>query len=205
MSSSDSDAEFLPLFDWLKKHAGLAFRDDQHRNTVATIRQLMKRAGVDDLTEYQSALRQRPRVLEDLVDQLTISETYFFREHQHFEFVRQQVIPDIRSRKGQAHSIAAWSAGCASGEEAYSLAIVFRQELVSPRATILATDLSTAALEKARQAVFRPWSFRGNASSAMRGYVTESGDQYTLRKDIKDQVRFERLNLAASTYPSTLR
>ena len=201
MSGAENESEFRHLLDWLTKHTGLKFRDDQHRHTMTTIRRLMKTVAVEGFAEFQRSLARNPRLLSDTIDQLTVGETYFFREYQHFEFIRQKVIPDFRARAGHYEPIRAWSAGCATGEEAYSLAIVFTQEHVSSK--ILATDLSTAAIEKARRAVFRPWSFRGQASDAVRPFVTESGDQFTLSQRIAGRVEFQRLNLAANTYPSS--
>ncbi|PAY18439.1 hypothetical protein CKO51_16455 [Rhodopirellula sp. SM50] len=200
MSGAENESEFRDLLDWVTKHTGLKFREDQHRHTMTTLRRLMKMDCVEGFTEFRRRLERNPQLLSDAIDQLTVGETYFFREHQHFEFVRQKVIPDFRTRRGHHEPIRAWSAGCATGEEAYSLAIVFTQEHVS--STILATDLSTAAIEKAQRAVFRPWSFRGQASDAVRPFVTESGDQFTLSQRIKRRVQFQRLNLAANTYPA---
>ncbi|MDV6030434.1 MAG: hypothetical protein F9B45_10070 [Phycisphaera sp. RhM] len=201
MSGAENESEFRNLLDWLTKHTGLKFREDQHRHTMTTLRRLMKMDCVEGFTDFRRRLERSPQLLSDTIDQLTVGETYFFREHQHFEFVRQKVIPDFRVRSGHHQPIRAWSAGCATGEEAYSLAIVFTQEHVS--STILATDLSTAAIEKAQRAVFRPWSFRGQASDAVRPFVTESGDQFTLSQHIKRRVHFQRLNLATNTYPSS--
>ncbi|MCS7470929.1 hypothetical protein NZK35_30105 [Stieleria sp. ICT_E10.1] len=201
MSGAENESEFRHLLDWLTKHTGLKFREDQHRHTMTTIRRLMKTVAVEGFAEFRYGLGRNPQLLSDTIDQLTVGETYFFREHQHFEFVRQKVIPDFRVRSGHHEPIRAWSAGCATGEEAYSLAIVFTQE--HTRSTILATDLSTAAIEKAQRAVFRPWSFRGQASDAVRPFVTESGDHFTLSQRIKRRVQFQRLNLATNTYPSS--
>ncbi|WP_231744364.1 CheR family methyltransferase [Stieleria neptunia] len=161
----------------------------------------MKAVAVEGFAEFQRSLARNPQLLSDTIDQLTVGETYFFREHQHFEFIRQTVIPDFRARSGHHEPIRTWSAGCATGEEAYSLAIVFTQEHAA--STILATDLSTAAIEKAQRAVFRPWSFRGQASDAVRPFVTESEDQFTLSPRITRRVQFQRLNLASNTYPSS--
>lgn len=201
MSSSATDADFLSLLNWLEVRIGLTFRPDQHRNTMTTIRRLMKSQEIDDLQWFQSVLCQRVEVLNDLIDELTVGETYFFREHQHFEFVRRHVLPEARERR-QAKPVRVWSAGCASGEEAYSIAIVCKQQGIAANVDILATDISPAALEKARRGVFRRWSFRGVASEAAKAYVTPIGEENRLRHEIKDHVRFRTLNLASQTYPS---
>ncbi|WP_182870702.1 CheR family methyltransferase [Rhodopirellula sp. JC639] len=202
MDAAEKDPEFRNLLNWLTKHTGIKFREDQLRYTMNTVRQLMKRAGVDRYAEFRLSLAKHSNLLSDCIDQLTVGETYFFREPRHFEFIRHRVLPELRLRRGPLEPIRAWSAGCASGEEAYSLAIVFTQEHVSPASTILATDLSNTALEKARRAEFRPWSFRGQASDVVRSFASVSGDHYRLNERITRRVRFQRLNLAANTYPS---
>src|SRR5262249_22024112 len=97
---------------------GLAFPPNRRESAEAAIRRAMARAGVSDLARYGDLLQQE-ETLDDLIAQLTVGETYFFREPAQFEFIRREVLPEIRKRLGLGHVLRAWSAGCASGEEAY--------------------------------------------------------------------------------------
>jgi chemotaxis protein methyltransferase CheR len=94
------------------------------------------------------------------------------------------------------------AAGCASGEEAYSLAILLEQERLAQRATILATDISGAVLAAARRASYNSWSLRGNSIDAMAQYFHRRNDRFLLRDSFRHQVTFRSLNLAVDNYPS---
>ena len=88
-------------------------------------------------------------LLDDLLVELTVGETYFYREPGQFEFLRREVLPGLR---GSGEPVRAWSAGCASGEEAYTLAMLFADEGLGDRAHVLATDICREALARARRA-----------------------------------------------------
>jgi chemotaxis protein methyltransferase CheR len=137
-------------------------------------------------------------LLDDLVGELTVGETYFFRDPARFDFIRQTVLPELRSRPGRA--VRAWSAGCATGEEAYSLAMLFEQEGLRDCYWLLATDLSRPALERARQARYTRWSLRGRTTALP--YLTQQGELYVVDERVRRQVIFEQLNLAGDSYPS---
>jgi chemotaxis protein methyltransferase CheR len=135
------------------------------------------------------------------VSELTIGETYFFREPAQFRFVRQTILPEIGRRSGPDHLYRAWSAGCASGEEAYSLAMVFAEEGLAERVFLLATDVSAAALAKARRAAYGPWSLRGEGADAALPHLDRRGEEFVVKESIRRRVVFEPLNLALDVYP----
>jgi len=89
----------------------------------------------------------------------------------------------------------AWSAGCSTGEEAYSLAIVFEEASVGALCSIVGTDLSASALEHARRGVYRPWSLRGTGADLARPYLREEQGHWVLDPRIKERVEFRRMNL----------
>ena len=133
-----------------------------------------------------------------------MGETYFFRDAGQFDFIQHTVIPDLQRRRGlvdgPAPPLRFWSAGCATGEEPYSLAIVL--SLLGLRACeILATDISRAALAKARRGVFGAWSLRGN-QACLAGFLRPEGKHYVLSEQIRGMVTFQYLNLAAAHYPA---
>src|SRR4051812_1125694 len=155
----------------------------------------MSRAGSADAVRYHELIAADPAALDDLIVELTVGETYFLREPGQFEFIRREVLPEVRRRKGADAVIRAWSAGCASGEEAYSLAILFEQEGLASQTHILATDISRAALAKARQSVYSSWSLRGEGARIAEGYLSPRGDRFVLDERIRRRVSFEYLNL----------
>ena len=198
-----SDPAYEAVADLLVQRTGLLFGPARRQGAEAGIRRAMGRARIGDPRRYLELLAADAAALDDLVVELTIGETYFFREPAQFAFLRRVVLPDLVQRFGPSASVRAWSAGCASGEEAYSLAIVLMEEGTGPQTHLLATDISRASLAKARRAVFGAWSMRGEGAAAARPYLFPDGDNRFLLDDrIRRRVHFEYLNLALDHYPS---
>jgi chemotaxis protein methyltransferase CheR len=112
------------------------------------------------------------------------------------------VLPELRTSHAFEVGLRVWSAGCASGEEPYSLAILLDEEGWGERAYLLATDISRAALAKARRATYGTWSLRGEGARFARPYLKPRGSLFTLDEKIRRRVYFECLNLALDVYPS---
>lgn len=143
--------------------------------------------------------------VETLTDHLTVGETYFYRERRVFEILESQILPGmIRSKAGGQQRINIWSAGCCTGEEAYSAAIMIRRSIADLRGwriTILGTDVNRRFLDKARRAVYGKWSFRTSPAWFQQLYFTETSEhRLEVRQDIRDMVRFSCLNFADDTW-----
>jgi chemotaxis protein methyltransferase CheR len=143
-----------------------------------------------------------------LAGHLTVGETYFFRDHSCFEALEQKVLPSIiTSRRAEGIlRLRLWSAGCATGEEAYSLAILV-DRLLPDRSdwvvTILATDINPDALEKAQRAVYREWALRETPEWLRNLYFRHRGaEAFEVAPKIREMVTFAPLNLAGDGYPS---
>jgi chemotaxis protein methyltransferase CheR len=186
----------------LGERTGLAFPETRQPSAAVGISRAMARAGVTDLHRYRSLLERDADALDDLISELTVGETYFFREPAQFEFIRRRVLPDLRLRRGPEPSLRVWSAGCASGEEAYSLAILFRQEGLGGRVYLLASDISRAALARAHRAAYSNWSLRGEGAAAAAPYLSRRGNLHVLDDTLRRDVTFAYLNLALDVYPS---
>jgi chemotaxis protein methyltransferase CheR len=157
-----------------------------------------------DVAAYQRHLQSEARFLDDLVDQITVGETSFFRDEGHFQLIAREVLPDLRRRRPPGHVVRVWSAGCASGEEAYSLAMMMEDEL-GGHASVLATDISRTALARAGEASYGQWSLRGPGAKRALPYLVSQGPRrYRVGEAMRGRVRFERLNLAADGYPSAV-
>lgn len=142
-----------------------------------------------------------------LAGHLTVGETYFLRDRQLFTMLEEQLLPQlIRDRRAAGRRLRIWSAGCCTGEEPYSLAILLKRLLpdwMTWTITILATDLNPGFLRKARAGVYREWSFReAPAWLKPRWFHRRANDRYEIVDDIKQAVSFSSLNLAEDTYPS---
>jgi chemotaxis protein methyltransferase CheR len=197
-----TEPAFEAVAGLLRMRTGMAIDPDRRPGAELGIRRAMARAGIRDAGPYRERLTRDDALFDDLVGELAIGETYFFREPGQFRFLRQSILPEFRRRFGSERVLHAWSAGCASGEEAYSLAMVFAEEGFAARSTLLATDISTAALEKARRATYRSWSLRGEGASAALPHLEHHGDQYVVKEPIRRKVVLGYLNLALDIYPS---
>ncbi len=148
-----------------------------------------------------------------LVNLLTIGETYFFRDEAQFDALLNHVLPSIIQRKrvqadklGVRPQLRLWSAGCATGEEPYSLAMLLHQllpDLDQWHILILASDVNTRVLQQAQQAVYTEWSFRERRALNLRPrYFVERETKYHLIEPIRELVTFTYLNLIDDSYPS---
>ena len=164
----------------------------------------MARAGLADFDAYLARLVQDAAALDDLLVELTIGETYFFRNPEHFDFVRHEVLGELARRRGPEHVVRMWSAGCASGEEPYSLAVLLLEEGYGHRMEVRGTDISRAALARSHLASYGEWSLRGPQADRMRPFLHLEGKRYVLMPEVRERVRFGYLNLAEDTWPSAL-
>lgn len=135
---------------------------------------------------------------------LTIGETYFFREPRALELVCEQARAHLA--RGESRPLRIWSAGCCTGEEPYSIAMALRRrvpQLAPAMASILATDLNEGYLDFARAGVYRRWSFRNTEPADHPAFFRPLDDgRFGIDAGLRAQVRFARLNLAGTSYPS---
>jgi chemotaxis protein methyltransferase CheR len=137
------------------------------------------------------------------VEALSVSETHLFRIRAQFEAFAERVLPALLVARRRARRLRLWSAGCSTGEEAWSLAILV-ERLVPPGwdVTVLGTDVDEAALERARRGVYGPRSFREAPGWVRSGWFTPTADGWEVDARLRRRVRFAALNLATDAYPS---
>lgn len=147
--------------------------------------------------------------IEILASHLTVGETYFFRERPSFDALREHILPLlVRSRQGTERRLKIWSAGCSTGEEPYSIAILLSQALPNWEnwhLTILGTDINARFLQRAKAGVYREWSFRRIAQEIKtRFFKRTAAGYFEILPRIRETVGFSYLNLVEDTYPSLL-
>jgi chemotaxis protein methyltransferase CheR len=212
MSEGLSNLLLARFSEFVADRLGLYFPMERWSDLERGIRAAAREFGHEDAEACALSLMSGPLTKAQvgvLAGVLTVGETYFFREKRTFEALERRVLPElIRERRAGDRRIRLWSAGCCTGEEAYSLAILLRRLLPDPRewnVTILATDVNPRFLGKAAHGVFGEWSFRDAPVWLKDGYFTPAGaKQYAIRPEIKGMVTFEHLNLAQDAYPSLL-
>jgi chemotaxis protein methyltransferase CheR len=135
---------------------------------------------------------------------LTNQESYFFRDQGQFDLLRRHILPQLIERNRVQRTLRLWSAGCSTGQEPYSLAILVDQ-LLTPhhdwKVLVLGTDLSEAALEKARRGVFGAWSFRTLDPEIQERYFQRRQNEYEIDERIRRSVTFQYGNLLQDSFP----
>ncbi len=144
--------------------------------------------------------------VEKLAEHLTVRESHFFRDSKLFQVLEGRILPEIiESRRKAGKRLRIWSAGCATGEEPFTIAVTLTRALPDIdgwRVDILGTDINTSSLEKAGRGVYTEWSFRGIPEWVKETYFTRTPEgHYEIVPRIKRLVRFSRHNLATDEYP----
>ncbi|MBK9290487.1 MAG: tetratricopeptide repeat protein [Bacteroidetes bacterium] len=144
-------------------------------------------------------------VLRVLAKHITIGETYFFREQPSVDFIRQIIAPEVRNAIAQNKTpYNIWTAACSTGEEPYSVVILLLEEIptLSPaELQILATDINAEALNKARMASYREWSFRVTPPQLRERYFRREQQAWVISERVRSFVRFQIHNLVNDPYP----
>lgn len=181
---------------------------DMERRLIAAAKDLKIDYSISGINEWLSQAQFTNVELNALSAHLTIGETYFFREKPALDLIIQKILPElINQRRGKNEQIRIWSAGCSSGEEPYTLAILIKEhfpELNDWNIRISATDISPVAIQKALHGEYTDWSFRETGSEIKTKYFTPSGKNWRIIPDIKKMIRFSYLNLSKNSYPSSL-
>jgi chemotaxis protein methyltransferase CheR len=208
---------FAAVRDLIEERCGLRFDDSQRASLSASVSARMQQLGVASQDEYVDRLRgDASRLVEaelkNLLNLVTVTETCFFRDAAQFHLLREHIIPTLiseRTAKGDStRSIRIWSAGCSSGEEAYSIALTLEDmgvHVIYPGWTIeiVGTDLNTKVLEKARTGVYSPRAVRNIEGRLLNLYFKRCGESYALNDEVKRYVTFEYGNLTQIPMPST--
>ena len=184
------------VLDLLKNRAGLIFPETR---MTEVYRVVDKAAAAAQFTvpQYAYNLAIDSASFDSLCNDVTISESYFFRDPKQFDFVKNRVIPEWRQALHPQGPLQVWSAGCSTGEEAYSLAILFEQEGLSNLFKLTATDICRKSLAAAADAKYNPWALRTADQRFCSMHFDQVDNHYHLKERYKNTVRFAHLNLVS--------
>jgi chemotaxis protein methyltransferase CheR len=215
--------DYLRFRDLVSRQSGLYFPEKKRDDLAHGLYKALQNRPQfhDNLSAYYQYLERAETSearaeLDRLINLLTIGETHFFRDRAQFDALNNHVLPALLERKREAATAAGsdtpqirvWSAGCATGEEAYSLAILLREaipDIERWRVMILATDINSDSLTHARQAIYSDWSFRERRALAMRPlYFSKIGQGYQLQDEIRQMVTFAQHNLVEDDFPAAV-
>lgn len=205
-----SDELLSELSDFFVEQIGLYFPQkrwgDLERGLSTAARQFDKPDASSCARWLLSSPLSRDQI-EVLSRHLTVGETYFFREKRSLDVFETQIIPGLlTARMAASRPLRIWCAGCSTGEEAYSIAMLLDRIIPGPEqsaVSILATDINSMALSKAREGLYGEWSFRETPDWIRTRYFTQvTRAHYEIHPDIRSRVHFSYLNLVDDVYPS---
>ncbi|MCX6027836.1 MAG: protein-glutamate O-methyltransferase [Chloroflexi bacterium] len=205
-----TDADYLRFRDLARQKTGLEFGEVRRPDLERAIFSTLRLVGLPDSEALFHLLTDSPNgqtglALDALVAGLTVGETHFFRNRPQFAALERTILPDLIARRRATRRLRIWSAGCATGEEPYSLAILLQRllpDLADWNITLLATDLNRQALEKARRGVYGAWSFREVPPEIQANYFIQHGRESEITPATRNLVTFAHLNLVEDTYPA---
>lgn len=187
----------------LEKVAGISYATGKEYLIESRLNELALSLGYKDVKDiYQTIVKKGIdlKLLNEIIDALTTNETYFFRDYQPFEALRTHILPELFKKREKEKKINIWSAACATGQEAYSIAMIlleyFSLYLQTYKVSILATDISKKCLEKAKKGVYNQIEInRGLPISFLVKYFKQDGAYWYIDEKVKKLIRFEKLNL----------
>lgn len=198
-----SEAQFAQLRDLIEARVGISLSAGKRDLVYSRVTRRLRARGLGSFDEYLSLLgRGDEEELAELVNAMTTNVTQFFRENHHFEYLREQFLPEMISRHRRDRLIRVWSAGCSSGEEPYSIAIVLAEFLENHpdwRAEVWATDVDGAVLRQAEEGIYPLDRLKQVSRERLRRFFLRGSGpnegKARVGHALRDIVRFERVNL----------
>ena len=187
----------------LKQRSGLALGADKHYFLESRLLPLARQAGLSGVGDLVLALKttRDAALMAAVVEAMTTNESFFFRDKTPFDHFRRLIMPALLAARRQSRAIRIWCAAAASGQEPYSIAICLREmasAIAGWRIEILATDLSGAVLDRARQGLYSQFEVqRGLPIKLLVKYFRRVGEQWQIAPEVRAMVKYRRFNLLA--------
>jgi len=192
---------FDNIIGMLRSHTGHDFSSYKKNTIQRRIERCMDIHKIDDIDTYALFLKDNPHELNLLFKEFLIGVTSFFREQAEWELLRDKVIPELLEQRSPTDTIRVWISGCSTGEEAYSLAIVFKEVMDKLKSfkdfsiQIFATDLDAEAIDKAREGIFSVNIVKDMSTECLNKYFVKMSRGYKVAKEIRDMVIFAQQNM----------
>jgi len=199
MTSPERDSEFENLLIYLRQSRGFDFTGYKRSTLMRRVRKRMQSLTIENFEEYLDYLEVDPEEFSYLFNTILINVTAFFRDSSAWEYLAKEILPNLIKNKKTSDQIRIWSAGCASGEEAYTLAMLLAEMLGTEefrqRVKIYATDVDEEALNQARQALYFAKDVQAVSDELRQKYFEIIGNRYVFRQDLRRSVIFGRHDL----------
>ena len=197
--SKEQDPAFEDLLEYLKHSRGLDFTGYKRVSLMRRVDVRMQMVGEESYRSYRDYLEVHPDEFVFLFNTILINVTSFFRDPESWQYLAETILPQIVDGKDDGEEIRVWSAGCASGEEPYTIAMLLAEQLgmdaYGERVKIYATDVDEDALARARQASYAPQALEPVPQALRERYFEQVGDRYLLDNDLRRGVVFGRHDL----------
>ncbi|MEH1780608.1 MAG: CheR family methyltransferase [Nostoc sp.] len=199
MTSAEKDPKFENLLIYLRQNRGFDFTGYKRSTLIRRVLKRMQSLTIENFEEYQDYLEVYPEEFNYLFNTILINVTAFFRDSSAWEYIAEEILPNLIRNKKNSNPIRIWSAGCASGEEAYTLAMLMAEilgaEEFRQRVKIYATDVDEDALNQARLAVYSAKDVQPLPDELRQKYFEIVGNRYVFRQDLRRSVIFGRHDL----------
>ena len=197
--SEQTEETFEALLHYMRDSRGFDFTGYKRTSLMRRVQHRMRQAGFDSYEEYLDHLQASSDEFNALFNTILINVTAFFRDPEAWEYLRDEVVPAMLAERGPNDPIRVWSAGCASGQEAYTLAMVLADALgldaFRQRVKIYATDVDEDALAEARTASYDQKAVESVPTESLSTYFDQTNGRYVFRKDLRRAVIFGRNDL----------
>ena len=195
----DDEKNITPIIDLIKEQSPLDFTDYKQTTILRRIRKRAANHNFIKLENYLDFLKRTPAEVEALAKDFLISVTSFFRDKEAFDSIQSNILPNILKRLAPGEELKMWVAGCATGEEAYSIAILIHEQLTDnfkdTVVKIFATDIDTAALVHARNGLYKPDIIKDVSAERLEKYFLKEGPNYRVNAEIRQMVIFAQHDL----------
>ena len=204
-----SEREYQKISDLVYKQAGINLGDKKKSLVIGRLQKILKQNGFDNFSQYYNHVLndKSGEALVLLLDRISTNHTFFFRENDHFNYFVQTAVPHAINQAIQRgeKQIRIWSAGCSSGEEPYTLAMLLSDYLKNyPEMSfaILGTDISTRVLEVAQRAEYNAENIERLPADLRRRFFRKAGEgRLRVSDEIRNYVLYKRLNLMRESFP----
>lgn len=198
-----SEADFHALRKLVSTHTGISLSEKKSELVYGRISKRLRALGLHCFGEYCELLKNNPGdELEHFSNAITTNLTAFFREAHHFTYLAQQVVPSLLERYSKTRRLRIWSAGCSTGEEAYSIAIALREaipDIDNRDIRILASDLDTNVVQTAASGVYQMTRIEGLSDERQRRWFhrgkAQQSDMVRVVPELRNMITFKQLNL----------
>lgn len=197
-----------PFTKLIQERSGITLDESRAEELREKIRQRMSRCGIERPTDYYQHLTNNNLEFDDLINLLTVNETYFFREPGHIDLLTNRLIPERLQSLAPGETIKILSAGCSTGEEPYSLAMAIKEKFPPNQLhsfSIIGIDIDKEAINTALKGIYSAYSFRSMKISFPNPFFNDLNEKkYQLKQSIKNMVTFKTVNLVSQPYPALL-